>query len=275
SPFQFHVDQVKDGYVTAYGPGLTYGSIGEPCTFTVCVKDAGAGGLSVLVDGPAKAEIQCHDNKDGTCSVSWLPPVPGEYKIVVKFADKEIKGSPFVVRIAGESRKRAHISLGSTSEVALKITEPDLKGMSSSIKSPSGIEEPCSMRILHDGHLGISFTPREIGEHLVTVKKRNVLLPGAPFRISVGDSEVGNASKVKLSGAGLEVAHTQEFNEFVVDTQKAGFGGLSVSVEGPSKSEIVCKENKDGICKIHYKPTEPGIYVLSVKFADHHVPGKP
>ena len=52
-----------------------------------------------------------------------------------------------------------------------------------------------------------------------------------------------------------------------------GFGGLSVSLEGPSKSEIQCKDNKDGTCKILYKPTEPGIYVLSVKFADHHVPG--
>lgn len=29
SPFQFHVDSVKDGYVTAYGPGLIYGSAGK------------------------------------------------------------------------------------------------------------------------------------------------------------------------------------------------------------------------------------------------------
>jgi len=70
--------------------------------------------------------------------------------------------------------------------------------------------------------LGISFTPREVGEHLVSVKKRNVLVPGAPFRIKVGENEVGNANKVKLTGAGLERAKTQLFNEFVVNTKQAG-----------------------------------------------------
>lgn len=70
------------------------------------------GGLSVVIDGPAKADIKCHDNKDGTCSVSWIPPAPGEYKVRIKFADKEISGSPFVARIAGtrgESRLQMEI----------------------------------------------------------------------------------------------------------------------------------------------------------------------
>ncbi len=58
-------------------------------------------GLSVSVDGPAKAEVQCHDNKDGTCAVTWIPPTPGEYKIHIRFAGKAINGSPFIVRIAG------------------------------------------------------------------------------------------------------------------------------------------------------------------------------
>lgn len=131
-----------------------------------------------------------------------------------------------------------------------------------------------------------------MGEHLVAVKKKGTLLPNAPFRIHVGESEVGNASKVKVSGPGIDGAHTQQFNEFTVDTKGAGksgslklvslrlssrllgFGGLSISVEGPSKCEIQCKDNKDGTCKILYQPTEPGIYVVSVKFADHHVPGE-
>ncbi len=69
---------------------------------------------------------------------------------------------------------------------------------------------------------GISFTPREVGEHLVAVKKKGTLLPSAPFRIHVGEKEVGNADKVKISGSGLEQAVTQQFNEFTVDTKNAG-----------------------------------------------------
>jgi len=60
-----------------------------------------AGGLSLAVEGPSKAEISCHDNKDGTVSVSYLPTAPGEYKISVKFGDKHIKGSPYNAKITG------------------------------------------------------------------------------------------------------------------------------------------------------------------------------
>lgn len=60
-----------------------------------------AGGLSLAVEGPSKADISCHDNKDGTVSVSYLPLAPGEYKVSVKYADKHIRGSPYTAKITG------------------------------------------------------------------------------------------------------------------------------------------------------------------------------
>lgn len=44
-------------------------------------------------------QITCHDNKDGTVSVSFLPTAPGEYKVSVRFGDKHIKGSPYVAKV--------------------------------------------------------------------------------------------------------------------------------------------------------------------------------
>lgn len=43
SPFQFHVDAINSGFVTAHGPGLTHGVVNEPAVFTIVTKDAGAG----------------------------------------------------------------------------------------------------------------------------------------------------------------------------------------------------------------------------------------
>lgn len=60
----------------------------------------------MAVEGPSKAEISCHDNKDGTISVSYLPTAPGEYKIAVKFGEKHIKGSPFNAKITGNKHFR-------------------------------------------------------------------------------------------------------------------------------------------------------------------------
>ncbi|XP_068218759.1 filamin-A isoform X2 [Palaemon carinicauda] len=283
SPFKFHVDSISSGYVTAYGGGLVHGITGEPCNFTISTKDAGAGsstlrgGLSLAVEGPSKAEISCHDNKDGTVSVSYLPTAPGEYKVSVKFAEKHIKGSPYSVKVTGEGRKRNQISVGSQSEVSLpgKVTDSDIKSLNASIQAPSGLEEPCYLKKLPNGHLGISFTPREVGEHLVSVKRMGTHIANSPFKITVGEKEVGDASKVKITGDALKEGKTHHENQFTIDTRDAGYGGLSLSIEGPSKADIQCKDNEDGTLTIGYKPTEPGYYIVNLKFADNHVSGSP
>ncbi|XP_055692695.1 filamin-A isoform X5 [Lutzomyia longipalpis] len=277
SPFKFHVDSITSGYVTAYGPGLVHGVSGEPCNFTISTKGAGAGGLSLAVEGPSKADITYHDNKDGTVSVSYLPTAPGEYKISVRFGDKNIKGSPFFAKITGEGRKRNQISVGSCSEVTLPgtITDADLRALNASIQAPSGLEEPCFLKRLPTGNIGISFTPRETGEHTVSVKRMGKHITNSPFKVNVCEREVGDAKKVVVTGNGLKEGKTHVENYFAVDTRNAGFGGLSLSIEGPSKAEIQCNDKDDGTLNISYKPTEPGFYIVNLKFADHHVTGSP
>lgn len=53
-----------------------------------------------------------------------------------------------------------------------------------------------------------------------------------------------------------------------------GYGGISLAVEGPSKVDIQTEDLEDGTCKVSYFPTVPGVYIVSTKFADEHVPGK-
>lgn len=62
-----------------------------------------SGGLSLAIEGPSKADISCVDNQDGTCTVSYLPVLPGDYSILVKYNDKHIPGSPFSAKITGNS----------------------------------------------------------------------------------------------------------------------------------------------------------------------------
>ncbi|KAJ8249606.1 hypothetical protein COCON_G00228220, partial [Conger conger] len=276
SPLQFFVDAILSGHVTAYGPGLTHGTVNKPTTFTIITKDAGEGGLSLAVEGPSKAEITCKDNKDGTCTVSYLPTAPGDYNIIVKFDDKHIPGSPFTAKITGDDTMRtSQLNVGTATEVSLKIMETDLSSLTASIRAPSGNEEPCLLKRLPNRHIGISFTPKEVGEHVVSVRKQGKHVTNSPFKIMVGQSEIGDASRVKVSGKGLVEGHTFEVAEFIVDTRNAGYGGLGLSIEGPSKVDINCGDVEDGTCKVTYCPTEPGTYVINIKFADKHVPGSP
>nr|XP_046235140.1 filamin-C isoform X4 [Scatophagus argus] len=276
SPLQFYVDAINSGHVTAYGPGLSHGMVNRPAAFTIVTKDAGEGGLSLAVEGPSKAEISCKDNKDGTCTVSYLPTAPGDYNIIVKFDDKHIPGSPFTAKITGDDTMRtSQLNVGTATDVSLKITETDLSSLMASIRAPSGNEEPCLLKRLPNRHIGISFTPKEVGEHVVSVKKNGKHVTNSPFKIMVGQSEIGDASKVKVYGQGLLEGHTFEVAEFMVDTRNAGYGGLGLSIEGPSKVDINCEDVEDGTCKVTYCPTEPGNYIINIKFADQHVPGSP
>lgn len=115
------------------------------------------------------------------------------------------------------------------------------------IRAPSGNEEACVLKRLPNRHIGwlqtvwkkkseptpvsetvppppagISFTPKEVGEHVVSVKKNGKHVTNSPFRIMVGQSEIGDASKVKVFGQGLVEGHTFEVAEFIVDTRNAG-----------------------------------------------------
>ncbi|XP_075285684.1 LOW QUALITY PROTEIN: filamin-C [Opisthocomus hoazin] len=276
SPLQFYVDAINPRHVSAYGPGLSHGMVNKPCTFTIVTKDAGEGGLSLAVEGPSKAEITCQDNKDGTCTVSYLPTAPGDYNIIVRFDDKHIPGSPFTAKITGDdSMRTSQLNVGTSTDVSLKITETDLSLLTASIRAPSGNEEPCLLKRLPNRHIGISFTPKEVGEHVVSVKKSGQHVTNSPFKILVGQSEIGDASRVKVWGKGLVEGHTFEMSEFIVDTRSAGYGGLGLSIEGPSKVDINCEDVEDGTCKVTYCPTEPGNYIINIKFADKHVPGSP
>uniref|UniRef100_A0A8C8E777 Filamin C n=1 Tax=Otus sunia TaxID=257818 RepID=A0A8C8E777_9STRI len=274
SPLQFYVDAINPRHVSAYGPGLSHGMVNKPCTFTIVTKDAGEGGLSLAVEGPSKAEITCQDNKDGTCTVSYLPTAPGDYNIIVRFDDKHIPGSPFTAKITGDdSMRTSQLNVGTSTDVSLKITETDLSLLTASIRAPSGNEEPCLLKRLPNRHIGISFTPKEVGEHVVSVRKSGQHVTNSPFKILVGQSEIGDASRVKVWGQGLVEGHTFEVAEFIVDTRSAGYGGLGLSIEGPSKVDINCEDVEDGTCKVTYCPTEPGNYIINIKFADKHVPG--
>ena len=277
SPFKFHVNQQNSGQAFGYGPGLTHGVCGEPARFDISTKGAGAGGLSLAVEGPSKAEINCVDNKDGTVSVSYLPTAPGEYKIIAKFADKHIPGSPFTCKVTGDNKKKNQISVGSSSELQLPgdLSESDIRSLKAFIESPSGGIEQCFLKKLPKGNIGISFTPREVGEHLVSVQKNGKHITNSPFKIVVNSQEVGDASRVRVSGDGLEKGKTNIYNKFQINTKSAGYGGLSLSIEGPSKAEIECKDNEDGTLDVEYRPTEPGFYIINIKFADSHVPGSP
>ena len=63
--------------------------------------------------------------------------------------------------------------------------------------------------------------------------------------------------------------------KFTVNTVNAGSGALAVTVDGPSKVQLNCKEVEEGY-EFIYTPVAPGDYFITIKYGGNvHVPGSP
>lgn len=281
SPFQFSVDAVKDGNIVAHGPGLVKGFALNRNSFVISATDVDIGGLVVLVEGPSKTEIQAMENEDGTCTVSYEPKVAGDYQVHVKIADTDIPGSPFAVKIlpptssSADDSQIATLSVDGSRELSLMVNEDDVSDLIATVRSPSGKENPCILKNMTRGHLGLSFPAKEIGSHFVSIMRSGHHINQSPFKINIVENQLSRVDRVKAFGRGLIEGKTDEFSEFFVDFRDAGFGNLSLSIEGPGTAQLEGKEDELGMCRIQYKPSDAGNYVISVKFADEHVNGSP
>lgn len=66
-----------------------------------------------------------------------------------------------------------------------------------------------------------------------------------------------------------------ELSKFIVNTVNAGSGALAVTVDGPSKVQLNCREIEEGY-EFMYTPTAPGDYLVTIKYAGNtHIPGSP
>ncbi|KAI0988685.1 hypothetical protein GJ496_004387 [Pomphorhynchus laevis] len=286
SPFEFYVGPVAGKgarSIQVYGNGLVGGYVNERCQFEIYTKEAGAGSLSVAVEGPVKSEIDFSDKKDGTCIVAYQCPEFGEYKISVKFNDQHVPGSPFIANIKspfGSDVPQMRLidnlsgSHNMNEQMSFTVDMTGRKGrLEAYIVSPNGIEQPCTLLEGANNSYTIRFTPDQGGIHWVHVKYNGREIPDSPFRVPVNENTC-DPSKVFASGAGLYHGEVYSPCEFFIDTSAAGTGALSVTVDGPSKVDIDCIEIEKGY-RASYTPTMQGLYIIIIKFAEIQIAGSP
>lgn len=288
SPFQFTVGPLGEGgahKVRAGGPGLERGEAGIPAEFSIWTREAGAGGLSIAVEGPSKAEITFDDHKNGSCGVSYIAQEPGNYEVSIKFNDEHIPDSPYLVPVIAPSDDARCLTVLSLQESGLKVNQPasfairlnGAKGkIDAKVHSPSGAVEECHVSELEPDKYAVRFIPHENGIHTIDVKFNGSHVVGSPFKVRVGEpGQAGNPALVSAYGAGLEAGTTGIQSEFFINTTQAGPGTLSVTIEGPSKVKMDCQEIPEGY-KVMYTPMAPGNYLISVKYGGpNHISRSP
>ncbi|CAF4475481.1 unnamed protein product, partial [Rotaria magnacalcarata] len=135
----------------------------------------------------------------------------------------------------------------------------------------------CRLVDHRDGTCTLSMKPEEIGRHILTIKYNGEHIPGSPYIIKVISPP--DASKVNVFGPGIEHGILSTFqSHFICDTKGAGAGQLTVKVRGPKgafRVEMERQHSQDRTIICRYNPTEPGLYLVSVKWSGEHVLGSP
>ena len=86
--------------------------------------------------------------------------------------------------------------------------------MTASVTSPNGVTELCDVVSLDDCHYSIKFVPKEMGIHTVSVKHKDMHIPGSPFQFTVGPIAGGGAHKVHAAGLGLVKGEVEQPSMF-------------------------------------------------------------
>lgn len=237
--------------------------------------------MAIAVEGPAKAEIDFFDRKDGSCGVSFVCPEAGEYQISIKFNDEHIPESPFNVTIGPPFGDAKRLTIHSLKTKGLEVNRQytftvNVNGahgrVDARVIAPSGAEETCVVQEVENDNYAIKFIPRENGVHWIHVRFNGRDIPDSPFRVAVGNANA-DPGRVFATGSGLiqgETGMTERgrkinFNaiaslisssgqpcEFLIDTTSAGAGALAVTVDGPSKVQLDCREVAEGKSHLFY-----------------------
>lgn len=247
SPFKIKVggDGTKDGAVRVFGQGLDRIKTGEKASFIIDTSSVGAGTLSVTVDGPSKVDMDCNEVSQGY-EVSYTPIVPGDYFVTVKYNGRNVDGSPFKVTASGGGAAGAKSNLLSRRESSSVTMETIQRTM---IRQESARFHETSGSSSRAGSRPIPVQP----------------------------NFVSDASEVRCTGPGLDRPALNKQNSFSVDCSHGGNNVLFVGIFGPETpcDEVYVKHQGDRQYGVSYRLTDPGQYILYVKWGEDHVPGSP
>lgn len=274
--------------LVAFGPGLETFEVNCFGDFQVsCPHDVDEDEVDVSVMGPTGSkpvDITAHGN--GQFSCSYQPTAAGEHVVSVKVRDEHIPGSPFKanVKFAAYTDKcwasGPGLQSGTTTEPAVfQIRTKDDAGFARvnvHILGPSKAEPIEMTENTTEKCVDVLYTPSAPGEYEVRVLWGDSHVHGSPFKVPVSGEAINDASKVRVTGDGLNGGNVNETLKFFVEGDVgAGPGPLGVRIEGPSKPKIFADDSNEQGVEISYTCQDPGDYQLTLKWGDQELPMSP
>ncbi|CAF3716192.1 unnamed protein product [Rotaria sordida] len=279
--------------VEVRGHGSYEAKVNEEAEFTIDASKTSAQSTSMpivrLTGVQADVEVRIRQIENNIFLCSYVPTAPGAYLLSVTWAERQVRGSPFKVNVlpntnVGHSASRVICSgeglrMGILGKEIKCIIDTRGAGPGELTAYCQGVNKTAFCRLFdhRDGTFTLFIKPQESGRHVLTIKYNDEDVPGSPYTLKV--SGPPDANKVRVSGPGIEHGVLSTFqSHFICETKGAGAGQLTVKIRGPKgafRVEMQREHLQDRTIICRYNPTEPGDYLISVKWSDEHVYGSP
>lgn len=277
SPFAFTVADPNN--VTVAGDGLQLVRCGKSASFVVSAPAAKLADINVKITGPNQKNVQhrIQSSGPGTFVVDYVPLLPGDYQIAVKYFDEAVRSSPFIAH----AWDPAAVTVSDIRPAV--VGRPAVFNVNALNAGSGSLEMFVTCRgenipnvarpIGKTGQIEVSFVPRYVEAHFINVRFNDESVPGSPFTMPVLDGSLATAS-----GPGLGHVITEQATTFNVATRNVGGDAdLAVLITSPSRQQIVpvISGSPNAGYVVTYTPVEAGIHTIDVGYADMAIKGSP
>lgn len=255
---------------------------GVPARFKVSTANAGHGILTVISQGPGRADVKTFKNGDGTESCEFVPSIPGKYHLDVLWAGEHIPGSPY--RLTFRRPKTRIVSDGlNLQNETYHIDVPHRFRLNCQALEEGGLEIACeperaaeiSITPLGDQKAFVcEILPKVVGDHRVRVTYKGKNIGGSPFDVHFSP----NASKCKMT----DVSSEHEIGspvQFVISTDEAGTGAqLTATVcnkASQSTIPVTVTQLSNDQFQVEFNPGEVMECQLEIRYDNEHIRGSP
>ncbi|KAL3990483.1 Filamin/ABP280 repeat family protein [Acanthocheilonema viteae] len=174
--------------------------VGRPAQILITL--AGDEQLDITVIDPERRKIESSmsDHEPGVKKIEFIPVQVGDHEIEVKYAGADVQGSPFTCR----AYDPAKISVGDIPNSVVDrpvhfIVDASQAGVGNLEVAVNEGRIPSMAQSLGQHRYDISFVPRELADHTISVRFNNEPVPGSPFIC-----RLVMAQSITVSGPGLE-----------------------------------------------------------------------
>lgn len=177
--------------------------------------NAGPGNLEVIVNN-GKVPSSPQALGPSLYAISFVPKDPETHFIEIRFNGEQIHGSPFICNVIDASKmiiqkeSLERIPVNKEASFTVNTRGTSLSDHFISILGPGNKNVKPLVSGDSDAGYRISFTPIEVGDHLIDVKIAGDSIPPCPFLVKVYDARNVKISEISAGSIGKPVYFTSE-----------------------------------------------------------------